>query len=136
MKRKLELWIGWITAAMIVVFLGSFSVLVQNLTIEQYQSIFFPVFESSLEGLSANEGILLFQTLGSWFSFTVIFVLILTSLGSLFLNSRFDNRITALWYFLAGIVTLVGSQFIAFILAFPFFVTSILCLKKRKTISD
>src|SRR5699024_2998291 len=139
MNRKIKLWISGITAAFVTIFLGGFSVIVNKMTVEQYREVFLPIFADALEDLSDQEGLLMFKTLGSWFAFTVIAVLILVFIANLFLrNQRFWIG-AGIGYILAGVVTLLGSQLIAYVLAFPFFVTGGLCfydyVKKRKQVN-
>ncbi|HIY56595.1 MAG TPA: DUF4064 domain-containing protein [Candidatus Tetragenococcus pullicola] len=142
MHKKLELWMSWITVALITVFLGGFSLITNQLTESQYKETFLPIFKETVEGLSVEEGMTLFKTLGSWFTFTVITVLILTFVASLFLTNKRYLLGASICYFLAGLVTLIGSQLIAFVLAFPLFVTAGFCFydfikekkeKERKT---
>src|SRR5699024_10650710 len=113
-----------------------------QLTESQYKETFLPIFKETVEGLSVEEGMTLFKTLGSWFTFTVITVLILTFVASLFLTNKRYLLGASIFYFLSGLVTLIGSQLIAFVLAFPLFVTAGFCFydfikekkeKERKT---
>ncbi|MFC4698255.1 DUF4064 domain-containing protein [Enterococcus aquimarinus] len=131
MKRRLELWIGWITAGLVTLILGPLSLIMRELTSIQYEEIFLPVFAEQLSEISVEQGLEFFHRLGNWFGITVVLVLVTTALASLFLNSRYDRRLTGLLYIVTGLVTLLGSQFLAFVLAFPFFVAGGLCFKKR-----
>ncbi|MBU5595085.1 hypothetical protein KQI76_07890 [Amphibacillus sp. MSJ-3] len=138
MNRKVKLWISGITAAIITVFLGCFSIIVNKMTVEQYRKVFLPIFDDVLKHLSDQEGLLMFKTLGSWFAFTVITMLILVFISNLFLRNQRYWIGAGIGYILAGLVTLLGSQLIAFVLAFPFFVTGGLCFydyaKARKQV--
>lgn len=131
MKRRLELWIGWITAGLVTLILGPLSLIMRELTSIQYEEIFLPVFAEQLSEISVEQGLEFFHRLGNWVGITVVLVLVMTALASLFLNSRYDRRLTGLLYIVTGLVTLLGSQFLAFVLAFPFFVAGGLCFKKR-----
>ena len=131
MKRRLELWIGWITAGLVTLILGPLSLIMRELTRIQYKETFLPVFAEQLREVSVEQGLEFFHGLGNWFGITVVLVLVMTALASLFLNSRYDRRLTGLLYIATGLITLVGSQFLAFVLAFPFFVAGGLCFKKR-----
>ena len=131
MKRRLELWIGWITAGLVTLILGPLSLIMRELTRIQYKETFLPVFAEQLGEVSVEQGLELFHRLGNWFGITVVLILVMTALASLFLNSRYDRRLTGLLYITTGLITLVGSQFLAFVLAFPFFVAGGLCFKKR-----
>lgn len=135
MKRKLELRIGWISAGLVTLILGPLSLMLRQLTSSQYQEIFLPVFGQTLENLPVEKGLDFFNRLGAWFSITVIAVLILTAIASLFLNSRYDRRIAGLLYIAAGLMTLFGSQLLAFVLAFPFFVAGGFCFSKNTKIN-
>jgi hypothetical protein len=70
----------------------------------------------------------LFQTLGAWFGVTVIIMLVLSVLGTFFLVSRKNLLAGSVCFILAGIDLLLGSQLVAFIPAFPFFVSGVLAL--------
>lgn len=131
MKRRLELWIGWITAGLVTLILGPLSLIMRELTSIQYEEIFLPVFAEQLSEVSVDQGLEFFHRLGNWLGITVVLVLVMTALASLFLNSRYNRRLTGLLYIVTGLVTLLGSQFLAFVLAFPFFVAGGLCFKKR-----
>lgn len=98
-----------------------------QMTEVDYQATFLPVFGDLVKGLTTDEGMGLFKTLGSWFTFTVVIVLILAFVASLFLTNKRYFLGAALCYLVAGVVTLIGSQLLAFILAFPLFVVAGFC---------
>lgn len=132
MKRTIEKVIGIIGAVLVTAFLGGLSLVFNALTMAQYQESIKPVLGDTLGTMSDAEVITSLKTLGSWFGFTVIGVLVFTALATLFVK-RFPIR-AGFCYLAAGLVTLFGSQFIGFILAFLFFVAAALCfVRKEKT---
>lgn len=135
MSRKLEIIIGYVGAALCLVFLGGFTVITNVMTETDYQKIFQPIFNKGLVGLSDQAGMTLFQTLGSWFGITLIAVLIIVAIANLLLRHHHRIKIAGLLYLFAGLITLFGSQLLAYPLAFIFFVVSGLCFL-RKDLAD
>lgn len=131
MNRKLEKRIGIGGMVLVTLILGGFSVVMNQLNAEDYQNIFQPTFAEALKSLSVEEGILLFKTLSAWFAATVFIVLILGALATLLITKNKYPKLAGISYLFAGIVTLIGSQLIAFPLAFVFFISAILCFFRK-----
>lgn len=128
MHRKIELWIVWITAVISILLMGGFAMIMNRLTKTQYNEMIVPSFGDTVKDMSVEEGIEIFQTLGAWFGVTVIIMLVLSVLGTFFLVSRKSPLAGSVFFILAGIILLLGSQLVAFIPAFPFFVSGLLAL--------
>lgn len=136
MSRRLELIIGYIGAAIVVLFMGGFAVVMNMLTKHEYQTVVYPVFEKYLNEISTQKGLTLFKTLGAWFGFTVIAVLILVAIASMLLRAHKRIYLAASLYFVAGLATLFGSQMIAYPIAFIFFVVAALCFLRKDRSED
>ncbi|WP_390410200.1 DUF4064 domain-containing protein [Lacticaseibacillus jixiensis] len=137
MTRKWERIIGLIGMILVTGLLGGFSATVNLMKPAQYEKILAPMFASSLQGVSAKQGLLMFKTLGAWFGYTVIIVLTLGVIANLLLRHHKRVRLAGGLYLIAGVVTLLGSQLIAYPLAFIFFVVAVLCfMRKEKNIAS
>ncbi|MFD1466535.1 DUF4064 domain-containing protein [Lapidilactobacillus mulanensis] len=131
MNRRLEMIIGYIGAAIVLIFLGGFTVSMNSLTVKQYQRIVYPIFKNYLAGTTPKSGLQLFQTLGTWFGVTVVIVLALVAFTNLLLRSNKNKYLTGGLYFLIGVITLLGSQLLAYPIAFIFFVNAALCIFRK-----
>ncbi|MGX7132699.1 DUF4064 domain-containing protein [Enterococcus songbeiensis] len=135
MNRKIEKGLGIVGMVLVTLFLGGFSVVMNQLSTESYQKIFQPVFSEVVKNLSVDEGILLFKTLGAWFAITVVVVLFVGAAASLFITKNKYPKLAGICYFIAGLAALIGSQLLAFPFAFLFFVSSILCFFRKDTLN-
>ncbi|BAL62635.1 DUF4064 domain-containing protein [Melissococcus plutonius] len=136
MKRRLECWLGFIGVGLTLLFLGGIALSVQQLTIAEYEKTFKPVFASSLGHLDSEKGVELFRTLGAWFGFTILFVLIFVTLATLFIMKNSAPVKAGIFYMLAGLTTLIGSQLIAFFIAFLFFIAALCCFFRGEKLNE
>lgn len=132
MSRKPEKIIGIIGAVLVTLFLGGFTIVFNSLDETTYQETILPVLGDSIKGLSTAEGLDFLKTLGAWFGFTVVLVLVCVAIGTLFVNNNRYPKRAAIFYLLAGLITLIGSQTLAYPLAFIFFVVTALCLLRKE----
>ncbi|EOH86916.1 DUF4064 domain-containing protein [Enterococcus asini] len=132
MKRKAEKILALLAALLTVFFLGGFAVIANHLTLKQYQTTIKPVFQSSLQQLTDQEAVTLFQTLGAWFAVTLMLVLILTAVAWPLLKGH--RKIAGGLLVAAGVITLFGSQLVAFPIAFFFFVAGGLALMRKEQV--
>ena len=100
-------WSGWIGMVLALVFMGGFSLAINQMT--------------------AEAALAQFQTLGAWFGFTLLALLILVSVATMLVRYRNYRKQSCAIYFLTGVVTLIGSQMIAFPIAFCFFLAAGFC---------
>ena len=131
MKSKLELWLGWIGAGLSLVFLGGFSFMMNQVSVDEFENAFFDVFESMIRSMGIEEAYQVFRTLGAWFGFTLLAVLILVSVASLLIGYRNYRKRAGIIYLLCGVTCLIGSQLIAFPIAFFFFLSGGLCFLRK-----
>lgn len=132
MSRKWEKVLGIAGAVLVVVFLGGFSLTINNISMAEFQETIVPIFEDSLPNIGTEEGLQNMQTLGAWFGATVFLTLILVALGTLFVSSNKYPKRAAICYGVAGLVVLFGSQLVAYPLAFIFFVVTAMCLFRKQ----
>ena len=104
-------WSGWIGMVLALVFMGGFSLAINQMTQEA--------------------ALAQFQTLGAWFGFTLLALLILVSVATMLVRYRNYRKQSCAIYFLTGVVTLIGSQMIAFPIAFCFFLAAGFCFLHR-----
>jgi hypothetical protein len=129
MTRTIERVFGLIGAGLVTVALGSVAILVNNITLKEYQATFAPVFGKQLSTMSGPQQLVALKTLGAWFSVTVMLVLILVAVATLVVK-KYPKR-GGLLYLACGLVALFGSQLIAFPFAFLFFVAGVLCFMRK-----
>ena len=120
-SRRAELWLTGIGAGLATVFLGGFAVVVNRIDEATYLEVVRPVLLGGADHLSAAEAFEAGRTLSAWFGFTLLLVLALAAVAILSLRRRPWRRRTAWWLLAAGLVCLLGSQLIAYPIAFFFF---------------
>lgn len=129
--KKIELWIGWLGAALTCLFLGGYTITINQLNTADFKEIFTPVFSSVMETMSSDEAMELFKSLGAWFGFTTLIVLGLTVVASVLFRYRNYRKKAGILYLVTGVCCLIGSQLIAFPIAFFFFVAGGLCFLRK-----
>lgn len=132
MARKWERIIGVIGMALVTIFLGGFTATINLMKPAQFEQVLKPVFASALKGMSTKAGLTMFKTLGAWFGYTVVIVLVLGVIANLLLRHHKRIKLAGTMYLIAGLVTLFGSQLIAYPLAFLFFVVAVLCFMRKE----
>lgn len=131
MSRKLEATIGLIGAILVLIFLGGFAVTMFRVNMGDFQTVIAPIFEGAIPDIHSAAGFESMKTLGAWFSVTAFLTLILTALGNFFVSgNKFPKRAAAA-YVGSGLVVLLGSQLIAYPLAFIFFVAAAFSLLRK-----
>lgn len=126
--RRAELWLAGIGAAASTVLLGGFSRVIGSVDAASFTDGLYPSFLAAV-GASADElppaaAFELARTLGSWFGFTLVGVLLLTAAGWWLARRRPNRRATGWWFAAAGLACLLGSQLLLFPVAFLFFVAA------------
>lgn len=131
MSRKLESTIGLVGSVLVVILLGGFSVTILRVDIQEFQTIIAPVFEGAMPDIHSKTGFENMKTLGAWFGITTFLTLILSALGNFFISANKAPKKATLLYIAAGLVVLIGSQLIAYPLAFIFFVAASFSLLRK-----
>jgi len=124
-------WSGWIGMVLALVFMGGFSLAINQMTVQQFEEIFQRAFPTILNQMTEEAALAQFQTLGAWFGFTLLALLILVSVATMLVRYRNYRKQSCAIYFLTGVVTLIGSQMIAFPSAFCFFLAAGFCFLHR-----
>lgn len=120
-SRRVELWLTGIGAALATGFLGGFAAVIGRVDEETFEEAVRPVLLGGADELTAAEAFEAAQTLTAWFGFTLLAVLALAAVAVLAMRRRPWQRSTAWWLLAAGLVCLLGSQLIAYPIAFFFF---------------
>ena len=120
-RRTAELWLTGIGAGLALLFLGGFALVVNRLDEAAFEEVVRPVLLGGAGHLSPAEAFEAGRTLSAWFGFTLLLVLALAAVAVLLTRSRLWRKAPGWWLFAAGVVCLVGSQLIAYPIAFFFF---------------
>jgi hypothetical protein len=131
MKRKWESIIGIMGALLCLIFLGGFSVTITTMDEKTFEAAVFPILQADVAKGSLSESFEAVNALAVWFGVTMIAVLVFTSIATLFVRKNNNPKVAAAFYTLAGLTALVGTQLIAFPLAFLFFLAAALCLFRK-----
>lgn len=132
MTRRLEKIIGIVGAVLVTLFLGGFTIVFNAMNETEYKETILPILGDNFEKLTTSEGMEFLKTLGAWFGFTVVLVLVCVAVATLFVNNNRYPKRAAIFYLLAGLITLIGSQTLAYPLAFIFFVNTAFCLLRKE----
>ncbi|MFS0778226.1 DUF4064 domain-containing protein [Neobacillus sp. 3P2-tot-E-2] len=131
MKRKWEVIIGIAGVLLCVIFLGGFSLTITSMEESTYATTVFPILQEGVSEEYVSEGFEAVKALATWFGVTLLIVFILVALATLSIwRNKYPKRGAVLFIF-ACLVTLIGTQFIAFPIAFLFFIAAGLCLFRK-----
>lgn len=133
-NRKIEKILAIVTASLVLVWLGGFSLIVTNIEYDQYQNVIAPNFAESIPNIYSQEGFESVRSLASWFGFTAFLSLFPMAIGVFFID-KYPKR-AALAFLIAGLIVLFGSQLIAYPLAFIYFVIVALALLRKETTDE
>lgn len=131
MKRKWEVIIGIAGVILCVIFLGGFSLTITSMEESTYETTVFPILQEGVSEEYVSQSFEAVKALAIWFGVTLLIVFILVALAALSIwRNKYPKRGAVLFIF-AGLATLIGTQFIAFPIAFLFFITAGLCLLRK-----
>lgn len=131
MKRKWEAIIGIAGVLLCVIFLGGFSLTITSMEESTYEATVFPILQEGVSKEYISESFEAMKALAIWFGVTLLIVVILFALAALSIwRNRYPKRGAVIFTF-AGLATLIGTQFIAFPIAFLFFIAAGLCLFRK-----
>jgi phosphoglycerol transferase MdoB-like AlkP superfamily enzyme len=131
MKRKWEVMIGIAGVILCVIFLGGFSLTMTSMEESIYETTVFPILQAGVSEEYVSESFEAVKALAIWFGVTLLLVFILVALATLSIWRNKSPKRGAVLYIFAGLATLIGTQFIAFPLAFLFFIAAALCLYRK-----
>lgn len=131
MKRKWEVFTGGAGGLLSMLFIGGLSVTLNNMSLQEFSQSYQRLgietsysVESIFESLKDVTGLF---TVSLFISLIFLLVAVFLSLKEKFLGAA------ATLYFIAGVILLLGTQFIAFPFAFFYFAAGILSIyRKRK----
>jgi phosphoglycerol transferase MdoB-like AlkP superfamily enzyme len=131
MKRKWEVIIGIAGMILCVIFLGGFSLTITSMEESTYTTTVFPILQEGVSEEYVSESFEAVKALATWFGVTLLIVFILVAFAALSIwRNKYPKR-GAVLFICAGLVTLMGTQFIAFPIAFLFFIAAGLCLFRK-----
>jgi hypothetical protein len=131
MKRKWEVIIGIAGVLLCVIFLGGFSLTITSMEESTYATTVFPILQEGVSEEYVSVSFEAVKALATWFGVTLLIVFILVALATLSIwRNKYAKR-GAVLFICAGLATLIGTQFIAFPIAFLFFIAAGLCLFRK-----
>lgn len=136
-RRRVE--IGLAVAGMILstVLLGGFTVVMNRVDEAEFLDSLYPELRGVGVDLSREQAFEAARTLGAWFGFTLVVVLLLSAVGVYVAGQRPARRATGWWFLGAGLVCLVGSQLLLYPIAFLFFLSAgMFALRKPDYLPD
>lgn len=131
MKQSIEQWLGWIGMGLSIVFLGGFTLVINQMTVDQFSDLFSEVFPSIFSQMTDEDAFVQFQTLGAWFGFTLLLLIVLIVVANFLITYRNYRKPAAGVFVLAGLSCLIGTQYLAFPIAFLFFAAAALCVVRK-----
>jgi chromate transport protein ChrA len=96
-----------------------------------YETTVFPILQAGVSEEYVSESFEAVKALAIWFGVTLLIVFILVALATLSIWRNKSPKRGAVFFIFAGLATLIGTQFIAFPLAFLFFIAAALCLFRK-----
>jgi hypothetical protein len=140
-RRTAEIAVAGVSLAVSTVFLGGFAAVVGRADAASFERDVLPALAQAgivLAGASgagaadpADAAYEAARTLAAWFGFTFVAVLAATVVGIVVARDRPWRAAGGVWFLVAGLVCLVGSQLILYPVAFGFFVAAALFAVRR-----
>jgi hypothetical protein len=126
--RTAEVWLAGIGMVLSTLFLGAFTLVMNQLDEEGFLATLYP--EMQRAGLDLTAGGATggaydaARTLAAWFGLTLMVVLLLGITGIFVARRRPGRRTGGAFFAAAGLVCLVGSQLVLYPVAFLYFVSA------------
>lgn len=131
MRRKGEFILGIVTAVVIGISLGNFPMIAFKLSSKTYNDVYKPMYAADLKGMTEKQGITLLQNLGMWITVILVIMLIFAALASFFAFGNRGPKRAAVFYVLAGLITLIGIQNPTFPFAYLFFIDAAIMIFRK-----
>lgn len=128
MTRKIEFIISLVGGLGVLVFFGGFSMVMKQLSLDKFTTQIYPALDVATSAESYFETL---KEMSAWLSVTTIIVLILIAGAYFCLLGSKHVKVASVFYILAGVVTLIGSQFLGLLFALFFFTSGLMCLFKK-----
>lgn len=123
-SRRIELWLLGMGLVLAVIALGGFTMVMNQIDAATFERVVRPALLPGATELSAADAFEAGRTLGAWFGFTLIAVLLLGAAGFFVAIRRPWRKRAGWWVLAAGLACLLGSQLILYPIAFFFFVSA------------
>lgn len=121
-RRRAEVGLALAGLAVGGVILGGFSLVMNRIDERDFRETLYPEMEAAGFDLSvAGDPYEVARTFGAWFGLTLLVLLAVCAVGILLARRRPRRRSTGWVFAAAGLVCLVGSQFVLYPVAFLFF---------------
>lgn len=121
LKRKWEVMIGVVGVLLCVIFLGGFSLTITSMDEVTYKETVFPILQEGISIIYVKDSLEAMKALAIWFGIALLLVLIFVVFATALIWKERFQKWAAILYMFAGLTTLIGTQFIAFPIAFLFF---------------
>lgn len=126
--RLLEKVVAAVGVVLSVVSLGGFSRVMGSVDLVGFTETLYPgllaATGASAAQMPPEEAFETLRTMGAWFGFTLLAVLLLSAVGYYVAHRHPNRRVAGWWFLAAGMACLIGSQLVLFPVAFPFFLTA------------
>lgn len=127
-SRRWELAVAAVGAVLATVLLGGYARVIGSVDLPGFTESLYPALlgatgQSAAE-LSPEAAYTSARTVAGWFGFTLVGVLLCCAVGWFIARRRPERKVAGWLFFAAGLVCLVGSQFILFPVAFFFFLSA------------
>lgn len=129
--RRLEIIIALCGAIFTFILLGGFAIAIAQVDEETFLDGLYPVMQDIGMIVPQDDAYTVVKTLAAWFGFTVFFTLVLTATGVFFARIPRRAKRAGVIFIITGLVCLIGSQLIAYPIAFLFFVSATLMFLRR-----
>lgn len=134
--RRLEIIIALLGAIFTFILLGGFAVVIAQMNEAEFLAGLYPAMQEIGMQVPQDEAYVVAKTLAAWFGFTVFFTLILTAIGVFFARLPKRWRRSGVIFAITGVVCLIGSQLIAYPVAFFFFLAAALMFLRKVEVPE
>jgi len=131
MKRRWEVIIGIIGLVLCLIFLGGFSLTITSMDESTFRNSVYPIMQGSSNMNDQTESFEAMKTFGVWCGISLLVVFTFVIVATLLVWKDTHPKWASLLYLFAGACTLMGTQLVAFPLAFIFFVVAGLCMFRK-----
>lgn len=131
MKRRWDMIVASVGGILTLLFIGGIGVTMRVMDVSDFESIYNSLF--SEKGKDINETFKMLQSLTALFSVALFLSLFFLMLALVFSWRGRYRYVPSILYGIAGLILLFGTQFIAYPLAFFFFLASGISIYQLKT---
>lgn len=132
MTRKLEVIISIVVGIVSLIFLGGYALTMTQMSQGQFEETLFQSLGDTVTSKGPELAYVELKTLGVWFGATLVLTLFGLVISSYLIGNNRKPKLAGIGYLITGIILLLGSQTIAFPLAFFCFVLAGLAFFRKK----